>query len=78
MKIEFQNKFKTMSVCWAWWCMPVISALRRQRQVDFCIQFKVILVYKVSSRTARAIQRNPVLKKTNKQRNALCSSIRIL
>ena len=58
--------------------MPVISALRRQRQVDFCIQFKVILVYKVSSRTARAIQRNPVLKKTNKQRNAMCSSIRIL
>ena len=78
LKIEFQNKFKTMLVCWAWWCMPVISALRRQRQVDFCIQFKVILVYKVSSRTARAIQRNPVLKKTNKQRNALCSSIRIL
>ena len=78
LKIEFQNKFKSMVLCWAWWCMPVISALRRQRQVDFCIQFKVILVYKVRSRTARAIQRNPVLKKTNKQRNALCSSIRIL
>ena len=78
LKIEFQNKFKSMVLCWAWWCMPVISALRRQRQGDFCIQFKVILVYKVSSRTARAIQRNPVLKKTNKQRNAMCSSIRIL
>jgi hypothetical protein len=29
-------------------------------------EFKASLVYKVSSRTARAIQRNPVLKKQNK------------
>jgi hypothetical protein len=33
-------------------------------------EFKASLVYKVSSRTARAIQRNPVSKKTiNKQTN---------
>jgi hypothetical protein len=33
-------------------------------------EFEASLVYKVSSRTARAIQRNPVLKKqTNKQTN---------
>jgi hypothetical protein len=40
-------------------------------------EFEASLVYRVSSRTARAIQRNPVLKKqqqqqqkqTNKQRN---------
>jgi cell division protein FtsB len=36
-------------------------------------EFEAILVYKVSSRTARAIQRNPVSKnktnKTNKQTN---------
>jgi hypothetical protein len=34
-------------------------------------EFKVSLVYRVSSRTARAIQRNPVLKnqETNKQTN---------
>jgi hypothetical protein len=56
--------------------MPVISAFRRLMQGDFCIQFKVILVYKVTSRTARAIQRNPISK--NKQRNTWCSSIRIL
>ena len=31
-------------------------------------EFEAILVYQVSSRTARAIQRNPVLK-TNKQTN---------
>jgi hypothetical protein len=30
-------------------------------------EFKVSLVYKVSSRTARATQRNPVLKQINKQ-----------
>jgi hypothetical protein len=32
-------------------------------------EFEASLVYKVSSRTARAIQRNPVLKKQNKQKN---------
>jgi hypothetical protein len=32
-------------------------------------EFKASLVYKVSSRTARATQRNPVSKKTNKQTN---------
>ena len=41
--------------------MPLIPALRRQRQ---CIsEFEASLVYKVSSRTARAIQRNPVSEK---------------
>ena len=30
-------------------------------------EFKASLVYRVSFRTARATQRNPVLKKTNKQ-----------
>jgi hypothetical protein len=32
-------------------------------------EFKASLVYKVSSRTARAVQRNPVSKKQNKQTN---------
>jgi hypothetical protein len=36
-------------------------------------EFEASLVYKVSSRTARAIQRNPVSKKTNKQiKNESC------
>ena len=40
----------------------MIPALGRQRQVDLC-EFKAGLVYRVSSRTVRAvIQRNPVLK----------------
>ena len=43
----------------------MIPALRRQRQAE------ASLVYRVSSRTAKAIQRNPVLKnkQTNKQTN---------
>jgi hypothetical protein len=49
--------------------MPLIPAIGRQRQTDFWIsEFEVSLVYRVSSRTARATQRNPVSKnKTNKQ-----------
>jgi hypothetical protein len=40
----------------------------RQRQVDL-YEFKASLVYRVSSRTARATQRNPVLKnKSNKNK----------
>jgi hypothetical protein len=34
--------------------------------VDFC-EFKASLVYRMSSRTARALQRNPVLKNKTKQ-----------
>ena len=41
----------------------MIPALRRQRQEE-CNEFKASLVYRVSSRTARVTQRNPVSKKT--------------
>ena len=44
----------------------LIPALGRLRQEDLC-EFKASLVYIVSSKTARAIQRNQVLK--NKQTN---------
>ena len=51
--------------------MPLIPALGvwrgGKRQSDF--EFKASLVYKVSSRTARAIQKNPVSK--NKQTNKI-------
>jgi hypothetical protein len=40
--------------------LPLIPALGRQRQADS--EFEASLVYKVSSRTATAIQRIPVLK----------------
>jgi hypothetical protein len=46
--------------------MPLIPVLRgRGRWIS---EFENCLVYKVSSRTARAIQRDPVLKKTNKKK----------
>ena len=40
--------------------MPLIPALRRQRQVDLC-EFKARLIYRVSFKIARATQRNPGL-----------------
>jgi hypothetical protein len=46
---------------------PLIPASGgRGRQIS---EFKASLVYKVSSRTARAIQKNPVSKKQNKTKN---------
>ena len=39
----------------------------RQSQVDLC-DFKAILIYRVSSRTAGATQRNPVSQMQNKQK----------
>ena len=42
-----------------WWRTPLIPALGKQRQEDLC-EFEDSLVYRVSFRTARATQRNPV------------------
>jgi hypothetical protein len=42
-----------------WWRTSLIPVLRKQRQVDLC-EFDASLPYRVSSRTARVIQRNPV------------------
>jgi hypothetical protein len=44
----------------------VVHALGRERQVDLC-EFEASLVYRVSFRTARATQRDPVLKKQRKK-----------
>ena len=41
--------------------MPLIPVLGRQRQEELC-EFKASLVSKVSSRTARATKKDPVLK----------------
>jgi hypothetical protein len=42
--------------------MLLISAFGRQRQVDL-YEFEASLVYRMSSRAAKATQRNPVSKK---------------
>ena len=46
--------------------MPLIPALRRQRQEELC-ELKASLVYSVSSRIARATQGNPVSEKEKKK-----------
>jgi hypothetical protein len=46
-----------------WWCTPSIPALGRQIS-----EFEASLVYGVSSRIARATQRNPAWKKKNNQK----------
>jgi hypothetical protein len=46
--------------------MALIPALRRQRQADLC-ESEVSLVYKVSFRTVRTTQRNPVWKNNTKK-----------
>jgi hypothetical protein len=63
---------KKKKSCQEWWRMSLIPALGRQRQ--WISEFEASLVYKVSSRTARAIQRNPVLKnKQTKNNHNLCT-----
>jgi hypothetical protein len=54
-------KLKTY-LSWAVVAHALIPTLGRQRQVDF----EASLVYRVSFRTARATQRNPVSKKQKK------------
>jgi hypothetical protein len=60
---EGKEKEKNLNIARQWWCTPLTPALRRERK-DLC-EFKASLVYRVSSRTAKATQRNPVLKKQN-------------
>jgi hypothetical protein len=49
--------------------MPLLPALRRQRQADLC-EFKASLVYKVSpGQPELVILRNPVSTKQNKNDN---------
>lgn len=45
--------------CQVWRCTPLMPVLRRQRQVDLC-KTEASLVYAVSSRTARGIERDAI------------------
>ena len=61
-------KFKRKSWARRWWRAPLMPTLRGQRQADLC-EFEASLVYRVSSRTARAVtQRNLVLKKKKRKK----------
>jgi hypothetical protein len=51
-----------------WWCTSLIPGLRRQRQEDLC-ELEAIMVYRMSPRTARATQRNPVSKQNKIKQN---------
>ena len=62
---------KSITLAGQWWYMPLIPGLRRQRQVDLC-ESEASLVYRGSSRTARATQGNPVSKtKQNKTKQRI-------
>ena len=50
---------------------PLIPALRWQKWA-YLFEFKTSLVYRVSSRRARATERNPVLKKNKTTAKNLC------
>ena len=56
---------KVFLIARQWWCTPLIPALRRPRQGD--LKFETSLVYRASFTTARAKQRNPVLKNQTNQ-----------
>ena len=51
-----------------WYHTPLIPALGRQKLADLC-EFEASLVYRSSSRTARATLRNLILKRKKKEQN---------
>jgi hypothetical protein len=62
-----KSSFKFPKHAGRWWQAPLIPTRRRLRLADLC-KIKASLVYRVSSRTARATQRNPVSKNQKKKR----------
>ena len=76
-KAEEIIQLKMKVVSQAEWHMPLILALRRYRQTYF-YEFEASMVYKVSSRTVKAMERNPVSKKKKKKKEIYDSNIYIL
>jgi hypothetical protein len=60
----FSTHVKKICAAGQWWCTLLIPAHGRQKQ--WISEFKASLVYRVSSRTARATQRKPVSKNLSK------------
>ena len=64
--MNLESMINDKHLAWPWWCTPLIPALSKQRKVDLC-EFETSLVYRASSRTARATQRSPVSKNKKKK-----------
>ena len=60
-------QLKSTLLAGPWWCTPLILALGAE--ADLC-DSEASLIYRGSSRTARAIQRIPVSKTKNKTKNS--------
>ena len=69
--LEFTNKVLAnrlkCHIAWQWWYTLLIPALRRQKS-RWISEFEASLVYRASSKTPRAIQRNPVLKNQKRKK----------
>ena len=61
---DYLNLLKNARSARRWWHMPVMPALW-EAEAGGISEFEASLFYRVSFRTARAIQRNPVSKKPN-------------
>ena len=59
------SSLKKTIVSRTWQYMPLIPALGRQKQADFC-QFKASLIYIVSSVTGKARRQEALSQQTNK------------
>ena len=54
--------------------MPLITALRRQRQEDLC-EFEASLIYRVSSRTGSRATEEPCLEKIKKNKKIIFACV---
>jgi hypothetical protein len=62
-----QSKFKNLPYSRHWWYTP-FNPRTQEAEAGGSLESEASLVYRVSSRTARAIQKNPVSKKKKKNK----------
>ena len=64
-----------MSLKQIWSCTPLVPSLGRQRQVNLGSEFRISLIYRVSSRTT---QRNCILKNQKKRKKNVTSFLHLV